>query len=337
MKSSVAESNWKRLSQKRQLQVALQVAFRRAKEWKRRFANVCNIGAGFRTSGTETVNQREVVLRFIVGAKRKRIKKGKIPATIRVVWCLGRRRRTLAIPTDVFEHDIGTLHSPFIGTVPDGRRFFGSACCILEDRDNPGHSKYLLSCHHVLTGSCLNDADPLQPIPETRITRSDLPVGPCVLAGTLRPDRGKFAMDAAFLSLELPTSMPSLAGFWGQVKPSRLARFSEAPDDGQTCGIFSFRGMIPARFVAVFPNMEVEVKQGHKITFEYVIETIAETKEGDSGAALMDDNGVVYGLHFFGGVSPQFNALYSLAIPIWTIVGKSNYFHRNLALVGLHP
>ncbi|MCL4177392.1 MAG: hypothetical protein KJ072_06565 [Verrucomicrobia bacterium] len=144
-------------------------------------------------------------------------------------------------------------------------------------------------------------------------------------------------MDAAFLRLELPTSRAAIDGFWSQVKPRRMAAMGEVPDATRTLGIFSFRGMISARFVGVFPNMDVEIRPGTRVRFEYVMESAANTKEGDSGASLMDAKGVIFGLHFYGGKSQQFVDGYSLAIPIWSIVGRSDYFGRRFALANPHP
>jgi hypothetical protein len=328
---------WQKLPRNRQFLIALRLASARQALWKRRFANVQNIGAGFRTRGKDAIEYEEVVLRFVVTAKRGRIRQGKIPKTIRVLWKFGRQRRALDVPTDVFVHHRGKLHDGFIGTVSDGRSFRGSACCVCQDADQPNEPTYLLSCHHVLTGSILDANNPPRPIPGTKITRNGALAGPCTLAGDLAPGPGAYAMDAAFLRLDLPTSATAIAGYWDQVRPQRMAKLDEIPDPQATLGIFSYRGMIPARYVGMFPNMDVEIRPGIHVRFEYVTECEANTKEGDSGAALMDDKGVVFGVHFYGGRSDKFVNGYSLAIPTWTIVGSSHYFSRNFVVANPHP
>jgi V8-like Glu-specific endopeptidase len=64
--------------------------------------------------------------------------------------------------------------------------------------------------------------------------------------------------------------------------------------------------VVSASFHTVWPSRAYPYPAAGGVSFTYAdtIEYAASTYPGDSGAALVDDSGTLYGMHFFGdGVS----------------------------------
>ena len=162
--------------------------------------------------------------------------------------------------------------------------------------------------------------------PETGIDciSNEAVIGP--INAVARAD-GPTALDAALVLVEDETIQD--VSVWGQMPRNRATDFDieSLPMRGQlfvlgrrvapAVGNLSEEirdGPIPALFRAVLPNStdyDYRATARRFFTFADTIEYVANVRPGDSGAALVDAAGMLYGMHFFG--RGQFG--YALAAP----------------------
>jgi hypothetical protein len=228
------------------------------------------------------------------------------------------------IPTDVSEFAGGRPHAAIdltegVLSMSNGDPMeFGSACCLVRDSAIPTN-RYALSCYHVFS----------------RTLARSLPQGiDCVANGkTIGPVKyaaraeGRSALDAALVRVDDQTISDisvweilvntKAHDFDVESLPSRGPLFvlgrRVAPAVGGLAELIRSRP-VPATFRALIPApMDFDYREtaGRYFTFADTIEYVAAVRPGDSGAALVDSTGMLYGMHFFG--RNQFG--YALAVP----------------------
>jgi hypothetical protein len=306
---------WSRLDRTTQFRIAVDVATRRGAALARQHASVLSVGAGLRSCDRSRFPSDEVCLRFLVGRKWKTRRAGGVPARIVAVARLGGRRVRLDIPTDVSEFGGGSPHafvdlSGGIASRNAGRPVdHGAACCMVHNPAMPGE-RYLLSCYHVFSPS-LSDApssalDCVGPLGS--------PLGQVLEVAN--PDAPSGGLDAALVLLDDPTldSLPT----WGQVPRRRatdvdIGRLAEAgplsicarrvapaidPGDAVTRS-----GPLPAAFQSYFPHplpFDYRATAGRFLSIAGTLQYVSPVLPGDSGSAVLDGAGVLFGMHFFG-------------------------------------
>lgn len=317
---------WSTLNAAQRFQVALAVARRRGRAFRKAIDNVVSVGAGFRLRGPENALVEEVCLCFMVRHKwaDRRTRVQKIPGYVTAYALVQGRRVRVRIPTDVSEfkggdpHAVLNLTDGILSRVHGDVKEFGAGCCLVRNAAIP-NERYLLSCYHVFSKTLARP-------PETGIDciANDVVIGP--ISAAARAD-GPAALDAALILVDDETIQD--VSVWGQMPRSRATDFDieSLPMRGQlfilgrrvapAVGNISeeIRGRpIPAAFRAVLPNStdyDYRATAGRFFTFADTIEYVANVRPGDSGAALVDSAGMLYGMHFFG--RGQFG--YALAAP----------------------
>ncbi len=311
---------WSTLDATAQFRLALEVATRRLPLWRRRYPNVVAAGAGYRLRGNS--RQEEICVRIVVerkwaGRPRGAKRAGTVPSLLRVALPGGRGRHAL-IPVDVVERPrgrpAGTLALTDGVRVLDGGQNLGagSICCLVRDAQRPG-DRYLLSCHHVLTGSGAQpdfspDPDALTALPDGEVIATLAQWAP------LRFDTG-FGTDAALARVVEPQVTDMTA--WGRgirrigalaelPRPLfLLARRSTNTANGQP---IKRTAPLPAMMVGVDVNMRFNYGN-RQVGIRRVIQYEAATEGGDSGAALVGADGSLYGMHFYEDVQGRSYAL----------------------------
>jgi hypothetical protein len=321
-------STWDRLSPKRQLEIALAVARRRGKRLQQAYPNVVSVGAGYRTRRQQDLPTDEVCLRFLVHRKWRSSKRrgDAIPRFVRTRVGIRGKTRVLDIPTDVTEFRFGEpqLALPLTAGITarhEGKaRDHGSACCMVCNVASPAE-RYLLSCYHLfspvmneLPGAidCI-DAD------------GGAVIGP--LLEIADPDGPRVALDAALASVTLPDV--DRFSIWDRAPVTRATdAMLDALDAGASLFVSGRRlapavgdlpaaarhGPLPARFQSRFPNaipFDYRRSSGRIFRFADTLQYIAAVRPGDSGAAVMDGLGTLYGMHFYG----QGNVGFALSAP----------------------
>jgi Trypsin-like peptidase domain len=306
---------WARLSTAERLKIAIAVARRRGPELMHRYRGVLSVGAGFRLQNHQPVADH-VCLRFLVKRKRRRPGKQNIPSAIKTFILRRGKRTSVLIPTDVSELTDGRPHTNFtegIVSQSSGELVeYGAACCVVKDQASP-NDKYLLTCYHVASPNmqvpsgptyCLNCATNARIGTFQPAVNSPTPGDP---------------LDAALFAIG--SNVPPVS-VWGHVVTGKatdddlmnlntttplwiLGRRQVALSAGDA-GIAPRTSPASASFHTVWPSRSYPYPDAGGASFTYAdtIEYAASTYPGDSGAALIDGDGTLYGMHFFGdGVS----------------------------------
>lgn len=318
-KDAAAHARWAAMDLGSQFRAALAVARRRGPGWVRRIDNVVSVGAGFRLRGAQDELVREVCLCF--GVRRKwvdtRDRAQKIPAHVAAMVAMaaqGGRRVRVLIPTDVAEFKQGAPQAALNLTEGLNTRRHGqpqdlaAACCLVEDAGLPGQ-RFLLTCYHAFV------PDLQRPIP-AGMDATDAAGAVIGLLAQAASAAGPRAVDAALVSVDVDgvdavsvwglritrranafdiEDLPNRGALW--VLGRRVAPASDAgPAETRSEPVRAqFRQVIVVRTAFDYASTA-----GRSFVFGEVIEYQAATRPGDSGAALVDSTGLLYGMHFYG-------------------------------------
>ena len=317
---------WSRLDRTTQFRIAVDVATRRGAALARQHANVLSVGAGLRSRDWSRVLSDEVCLRFLVARKWKTRRPGGVPSHIGSVARVGGHLLRVAIPTDVSEFSGGSpqafldltggIVSRNAGQPVDS----GAMCCMVHNAAMPGE-RYLLTCYHLFSP-----------------TLSDAPGGGLDCVGPLgsplgqvlevaNPDAPSAGLDAALVLLDDPTldSLPT----WSQVPLRRatdvdIGRLTEAGPlsicarrmapaiDGRPA--VTRTAPLPADFHSYFPHplpFDYRATAGRVLSIAGTVQYVSPVLPGDSGSAVLDGDGVLVGMHFFG----QGNTGFAMSAP----------------------
>lgn len=311
-----AHARWAALDLGSQFRTALAVARRRGPAWVRQFDNVVSVGAGFRLRGAQDELVREVCLCFGVARKwvDTRQRPQKIPCHVAAMAEQGGRRVRVLIPTDVATFKRGAPQA--VRSLTDGlnsRRHgqpqdLAAACCLVEDAGLPGQ-RFLLTCYHAFV------PDLRRPLPAGMDATDDAGAAIGLLAEAASAS-GPRAVDAALVSVD--AAGVDAVSVWGLNITQRANAFDieDLPNRGplwvlgrrvapaSAAGPAEVRSEpVRARFrqyIVVRTRFDYAGTAGRSFVFGEVIEYQAATRPGDSGAALVDDRGLLYGMHFYG-------------------------------------
>lgn len=306
---------WSSLDRATQFRIALEIATKRGKQLARAHSNVISVGAGFRSQDRIGVLTQEVCLRYLVRKKWKRRRPDGVPPQVGSVALVGGRRVRVSVPTDVSEFIGGSPHSPLnitdgITSRNEGQLVdYGSSCCLVRNAAIPGE-RYLLSCYHVFSPS-LSDA-PSSSLDCLGPTGVDLGQ----LLEIANPDAPSTGLDAALVLLE-DANVDSLPN-WSQVPAARATDFdiSQLTEGGQL-SVYGRRvapavggrqavtrtGPLPASFHSYFPDalpFDYRATAGRFLSIACTIQYVCDVLPGDSGSAVLDANGMLVGMHFYG-------------------------------------
>jgi Trypsin-like peptidase domain len=315
-KDSAAHAQWAALDGSSQFRAALAVARRRGPGWVRQFDNVVTVGAGFRLRGAQDELVREVCLCF--GVKRKwhdtRQRMQKIPAHVAAMVERDGRRVRVLIPTDVAEFKRGAPQAASsltggITTRRDGQpQDLAAACCVVEDAGLSGQ-RFLLTCYHAFV------PDLRRPIPAGMDATDEAGAAIGLLAEAASAS-GLRAVDAALVSVD--AAWLDTVSVWGLAITQRADAFDieDLPNRGALWvlgrRVAPASGAGPAQtrsepvraqfrqVIVVRTEFDYASTAGRSFVFGEVIEYQAATRPGDSGAALVDSQGLLYGMHFYG-------------------------------------
>lgn len=307
---------WEALNRSTRFKLALAVARRRGPAFVRAFDNVVSVGAGYRLRGTGENLQDEICLCFFVRRKWTdvRARAQKIPAFVAAYPTLRGKRVRVLVPTDVSELRGGTpqsvlnLTSGVTSQAAGAPMDFGSVCCRVRNVAIP-RERYLLACYHVFSSS-------LKRPPQRGVAcvaDDQTPLGPVSEAAD---PTGASAIDAALVGLD-DASIQDIS-LWGLAPNRRATDFDigELPDRGQLFVLGRrvappANGLpaqvrsepLPAFFRAVLPGpTEFDYRTTARRTFFFAdtIQYRSAVRPGDSGSAVVDVTGMLYGMHFFG-------------------------------------
>jgi hypothetical protein len=340
---SRAELRWETLPASRQMSLASKITARRRSRWLRAYNNVFAVSAApHRTKGWGLTFrlQPEVVIRFYVrdkihrksahhAAPKQRSGVREIPKFINASIMSDGKKVRVAIPTDVYL-EAGTFHAgavlpPFYGQPPkNAHRARGSACCLVVVADYPLQT-FLLGCHHVFLGSALSPT--YQAMPGTIVEYGEAltPLGVAAYSGNYPKGPDGYAMDAAFLNVT--NYLSALSPYFSNGRITRAAGLGEYPAPGKTLIVLSPNGDKSGPFDNAESNfpLQSESVTGQIITFTFqeLISYYAPCQEGDSGSAVVDAQGVLYGMHIYGPNAQNAQNGLSYAIPIARILSAS--------------
>lgn len=308
------KDDWGHLDRGDRFQIAMAVARRRGAAWVRAFDNVVSVGAGFRLAGEGEERVDEICLCFLVRQKwsTRRERPQKIPPFIVAHPTLRGKRLFVRIPTDVSQFKGGAPHATqdMTGGVTSrhigSRLDFGSACCQVRNAQ-VAEERYLLTCFHVFSSSLRR---PPQDGLDCEADNGTF-LGP--LDDTADPT-GSLAADAALVRLTNP-SIDNIS-LWGFAPSTRATDFDLAnlalrgdlfvlgrQVAPATDGLPALTRTEPllAHFTKVITSSTAYAYGGGRsFSFADTIEYKAAVRPGDSGSALVDTSGMLYGMHFYG-------------------------------------
>lgn len=308
--------SWAELDAAERLAIALAVARRRGRAWVRQFDNVVSIAAGWRLRGPHNALVDDICICFLVRRKwsDRRQRPQKIPDFVTARPLVRGRRLQVRIPTDVSlfgggqPHGLTNLSDGITARLNGQPLERGAACCLVQDAQD-SNVRYLLSCNHVFSPGLARGVA----AGSDCVAHDNTPLGPQTDAAS--PD-GRDALDAALVRLDNP-AVQDIA-LWGVAITGRATDFDLAqlphrgplrvlgrrlvPGPGNT--VLAVRDRpVDASFRAVIATpteFDYSATAGRNFVFTDVIQYIAETRPGDSGAPLVDLSGMVYGMHFYG-------------------------------------
>lgn len=302
---------WDSLERADQLRTLRLICGKKADSIKAQYSDVLAVGIGYKRVKGEVVNR--LALALLVGKKISTASRP-IPSVIKLKLNDGGQKRTFLIPTDVEELGDGAPQAAV--NVAEGIRAQspvdpkavvpGAACCVVE-QTNDRRNRYVLSCHHVLalsllTQSCNAANSVLKDITGSKIIGQLFSYLP--MSATGQP-----CLDAALAIIE-----PGDAVIWEKnlVTPSAVDPGFQQP---QGCSVYTPDGAIPARFIKEWANIPLPYPRCGTVTIRAVYQFQAATKPGHSGSPVMDANGTLHGMHFWG--SPTRGDAY--AIPAFVL------------------
>lgn len=293
------EHLWASLPADIQFEVARSVARRRAREWKRTYPNLVSSGAGFKTKRGRR-HKQTICLRFLLSKKWKKRRSGGVPCSIRATIVTKKGRRVVAIPTDVEILGKGRLQGGLRASSPGGGtpEVMGAACCRVRSPQAPGQI-FVLGCHHVLTRSLVMGGLEPSRDSEIQVRPDDGPerrMGRLFDFAALTPAPPRYGMDAALGVVEDETG----------IRPWKLGEHPRSLSNGLNIPhdyfIWTPGGRLGGRFLS--QQFDVELKYGKNpgitVRINTVYETLAKTDRGDSGSPLIDVQGRLLAMHFYG-------------------------------------
>jgi hypothetical protein len=318
---------WDLLSRRVRLQLAVDFVRARADDYRRRFPEVIGIGVGYRTTRkTLEINPDQVCIRFVVQRKIAKSNRSRrhlpqyVWTSVRIDACTHR----IKIPTDVCVSKSGIQHVDMRGGVKlsgNGHGInHGSVAAMVRHISSPA-KRYLLTCLHVADNDMCNNSSGVR----------CLNASGSVIGVT---DKQLSSLGLAFDAALIPVTAPNLTRLecWGH-KIRKVATLKETLDildrhqplyllgrsnipplSGRPAvlrsdkipivmtswhfndGDFSYRGTnTPVYtfcnyFQYSFPNQ--------------ALGTAGISCPGDSGSAIVTEDDVLVGMHFYGAVEP---------------------------------
>jgi hypothetical protein len=209
------------------------------------------------------------------------------------------KRVRYLIPTDVEEIGSGRPQATqnlahgirSSATNDPARSLRGAACCIVSQKGQPGN-RFLLGCRHVLALSLLTQ----------RCEAVDTLIRPHASADVVGHlyeylDFGASARPCLDAAIALATPAAAISWDAGNVAPSRVEPGVARP---LGCTIYTPDGPRPATFVKEWANLRLPYPGCGTVTIAAAYQFIADTIEGDSGSPVMDGEGTLHGMHFWG-------------------------------------
>lgn len=295
---------WLELDECTQREVLERLAKTRGARYRREFQELASVGFGYKRVKGEKLPQ--LCFAFLVLCKTER--EPQLPKFIRAVVVHRGKRRHVDVPTDVEELGKAKPHAganAAWGVYVASQNYpqinaTGAICCLVRVE---GRSElFALSCHHVLTlsselpnGSVANDvlvADRAEHVPFGRLAA----------CSPMKPNKPN-QIDAALAVVNGDTQ-------W-VYNGASVANVERGLVEPRGCGIFTPRGLEPATYIKTFYDLLLKYPTMSPVRIVAAYQFNASTLPGDSGSAVMDSNGTLYGMHFWGDPARNF----SLAIP----------------------
>lgn len=308
----ISSASWNALTSADKLAVVRELCGSRGAKLKKRFDGVLAVGAGFKKA--QNIVSDEICIGFLVNKKRKRRLDRPVPSHVNVFLVRGGKKVRYSIPTDVEELGEGVPHGMMnlaMGIRASSQRDAslgvpGAVCCLVEQVDQP-LNRYILGCHHVLALSFLThqcDAEP-----STVRTR-----GTAELVGNLfehlpMSGTGQPCLDAA---IALVDSDAQLVWDTAGITPTRVEPGIDSPSG---CFVYTPDGAFPAQFVKEWANIPLIYPKCGQVVIECAYQFQADTIGGHSGSPVMQPDGTLHGMHFWGDVSQRM----AFAIPAFVL------------------
>lgn len=303
---------WDTLGRDEQLALLVKLCTARAAEFRRKFDGVLTLGVGYKTQGGERT--KALCLAFLVKDKKDKVGRP-VPETIVAFIERGGRRLRVYVPTDLEElgdggpHVNANLASGILaaGLPNPAVRCTGAVCCLVRQIDAPSNV-YALGCHHVLTLSAQTQGCAAL---VSEVISNDLPSQPVAQLFEYLPmsPNVRSCHDAAIALLD-----SSVNATWLH-SGRRPLRTETAAHEPPGCRIYAPRGVLPASYVKTWIDVPLFYPNCGWVYIARTYQFQADTLPGDSGSAVMSDDGTLYGMHFWGQSSNRL----SMAIPAATL------------------
>ena len=256
-----------------------------------------------------------------------------LPTHLFIYTRIARKRQLCAVKTDVVDAREYAKVSPQSKQIvvrpsrnPRSHAVTGVVTCAVK-KTGSSSQLYALSCRHVF--GITNSKGPSFFFAEVRIRKNNGLVGTTIgLRGDLKHNL-KFSFDAQACQIDdFPDRL------WEALDNIVLSGF--ARNNPQVPNWYwihvADRDPVKARRVAPVPrsNFPLRYKNIGVVVHEQVIEGLAATKRGDSGAPCTSraDGGVLLGMHFAGPEQPSTGSLVEgpvFMIPAWHLLDRSRY------------
>lgn len=303
---------WDKLGREEQLALLVRLCTARAAEFRRKFDGVLTLGVGYKTQGGERTEA--LCLAFLVKSKKEKVHRP-VPKSVAAFVERDGRRLRVYVPTDLEELGDGAPHANVnlasgvlaVGLPNPAVKCTGAVCCLVRQTDTPANV-YALGCHHVLALSAQTQGCAAL---VSEVISNDLPGQPVGQLFEYLPmsPNVRSCQDAAIALLD---SAVNATWVHSGRTPLRTETASHEPPG---CRIYTPRGVLPAAYVKTWMDVPLFYPNCGWVYIARTYQFQADTLPGDSGSAVMSDDGTLYGMHFWGQSSNRL----SMAIPAATL------------------
>jgi len=286
--------SWTDLTESEQLSMLTAYVIRNRAKLLRRYPNVLALGVGYKTKGGEV--RPSLCIGFLVERKSQDVSPA-IPAFVSG-FTRQIRKRKIAIPTDIEEIGDGSQNYLPVSNLATGvmvrstefpsKLIQGAICCLVSLKNE--NDVFALSCYHVLSMSLLHTG-------AVGTDKKILVDSQGKNIGRFHEGSQRFAGNVNYIDVALARIVPPMKVEWKHdIVPNSVNMGVSKPEN---CAVYTGHGALPAIFVKTWVRVKLQYGSS-TVEVPAAYEFISSAGPGDSGSPVMDIEGVLYGMHFWG-------------------------------------
>lgn len=318
--SDYGSQSWSALAESEKLEILTTYVTRNRARLLRKHPNVLALGVGYKTTGGEV--RSTLCIGFLVQHKSPDITPA-IPKFVSGFIGPGRKRK-ITIPTDIEEVRDGSPDYSPVSNLAAGvmvraaaspsKLIQGAICCLVSLKNED--DVFALSCYHVLAMSLLYTG-------AVGIDKTILVDSQGKNIGRFHEGARRFANNVNYIDVALARIVPPMKVEWKHdIVPTSINMGVSEP---RGCAVYTRHGARSATFVKTWVKVKLQFGPS-TVEVPAAYEFKSSAGPGDSGSPVMDANGVLYGMHFWGRPGG-----FTLSIPAGYLFTPSTFAYSEIA------